>query len=157
MGEEVGVRQERVRLEKRDSGEVPRHLGLATKAVQSVRQAAVQLAATENGAELHLRAPGPAPRRAHEGKEGAARQGQVGLAHGRAGGSVWASRNSRKHKRGTVQSRSFQLERRIVSIGQKGHGIGEECAGERGEVGTHGRLRRSLVGKLQASTRCKVE
>ena len=45
-----------MRLEERDSREIPVRLGAATKAVQRVLQAAVDLGAAKNCTELHLRA-----------------------------------------------------------------------------------------------------
>ena len=45
-----------MRLEERDSREIPVRLGAATKAIQRVLQAAVDLGAAENCAKFHLRA-----------------------------------------------------------------------------------------------------
>ena len=55
LGHEIGVSEERMSFEESDPREVPMCLGAAAQAVQRVLQAALDLGATEDGAELHLR------------------------------------------------------------------------------------------------------
>ena len=55
LGHEIGVSEEWMSLEERNPREVPTCLGAAAKAIQSMLQAALDLGATEDGTELHLR------------------------------------------------------------------------------------------------------
>ena len=70
LSEEVGVGQERVRLEELQPEKISLRLGSATTAIQCLDQATVEQGATEDRTKFHLRAPGPAHEQARPSPPG---------------------------------------------------------------------------------------